>query len=180
MLFALFIISLIVPTAAFAAGGHGEVSYYSLIPAFANFFIIFGFILFKVKGSIRQAFVQKAEKYEQDLLEARKLFDEATQIEKDVLYALNNFDQEKAKIKQEVESDFEFYVQETRDNFDKALSQFSKDCDRRVQAEQENLQQSLCRDLVSEVTTQAKGELVADENSDAVFVNKFQSKEVRA
>lgn len=118
----LFLI-LLVTVNAFAAGnGHHDASIKDLIPPAINFFLLFGFLVFKLKAPVREMFIQKSEKITETLERANVKSKEAQVMLETQQKKIAGLDNEIRKIEETTEKE----IQQFKEKYSVEISNKSK------------------------------------------------------
>lgn len=154
----LIIIGITFVNVAFAAagGGYGEIHWTDIIHPWINFAIIFGFIGWKIKGMISDAFTKNAEEVESLYIVAEEK-DKEAQIKLDALR--KKFDQvesAKEKIIQNAMTDAEKFEAKYREEIESNIERLKREAANKVESEKNEMMRELNASLLEQVISKTK------------------------
>ncbi len=156
----LFFLFALCSSVVFAAGNgahHGSAA--DLIAPAVNFFILVGFLGFKLKNPIKQHFNEKSDTVEQTMKRASQRSAEAKAKLEEQNKKLKNVDSEMSNIQQRAKDEFvsfkNRYINETNQRIDK----IKIDAKAKIEADKNNLVASLNRELINKVISGAKDKI---------------------
>lgn len=154
-----------------AHGGHAPSPKDLIAPAF-NFIVLFGFLLYKIKGPMADFFNTKAKKVSEVLDRAQVKSKEAQ-----VLYDLNNkkvkdVEQEAANIQKTAEEDARRYAIECDKEAKDKTEKIRAEAFGRVEAEKRAMINQLNKELIDEVIMKSKKMIATDTNIKKDLTNK--------
>lgn len=155
-----------------AEEGHGAGHITDLIYPAINFTLLFGFIFFKVKKPLSDAFSSNSEEVENLFNMAEEKSKEA-QIKLDMyLKRIESLDSEMAKISRTADEDSEKFARTQKDETTQAIKRLKKDAQGKMESEKNEMVRNLNSSLLDQVIFKAKTEI----NSNSEFKSKATKK----
>lgn len=168
---------------ASSEGGHGAQAEHhgspmDLIAPAVNFFILFGFLIYKLKGPLAKFFDEKSKKISEVLdraqvksKEAQVLFDINTK-------KMNDVENEVSAISKNAEDDIKKFSKDIEKETQDKTEKLKSEAVQRIEAERKNFLNKLNQELVDDVVLKAKGFINNDLNMKKDLTNKMV-KEIR-
>lgn len=161
-----------------AAGGEHHVGPESLIAPAFNFIVLFGFIIYKIKAPMKNAFEQKAKKISEILDRAGVKAKEAQ-----VLLDINNkklteVDNEAAAIMKNTEEDAKKLAADSEHDIKEKTEKLKAEAISRVETEKKNMISDLNKELINDVMKKTKG-LISSNSVVQKTLNQKMAQEIR-
>ncbi len=167
----LIIISML-PTVTFAAGdGHG--SPIDLIPPAINFFLLFGFLVYKLKKPIQNAFIKKAKDISDSMDRANVKAKEAQaklEIQKNKLL---NLDKEIISLKESTEREVQSFEKRYKEEIDLKSMKLKQDAALKLEAERKANLNKMNTEMVDLIISSAKLKVKQDQGLKNKINNKI-------
>jgi F-type H+-transporting ATPase subunit b len=154
------LISQLIVAQSFAAGDtHGGGSPWDLKWAFLNVALLFGFLIWKQKGPMKEMFDKNAK-------DVSALYEYANGKERDAQIRLEslqkkmaNLDSEKKKIIEETNTDAQNFIKKNEEELSDYLGRIEKDVQVKLKTEKGSLERALNNSLIDEVISSAKKQI---------------------
>jgi F-type H+-transporting ATPase subunit b len=160
------------PTVTFAAGdGHG--SPIDLIPPAINFFLLFGFLVYKLKKPIQNAFIKKAKDISDSMDRANVKAKEAQaklEIQKNKLL---NLDKEIISLKESTEREVQSFEKRYKEEIDLKSMKLKQDAALKLEAERKANLNKMNTEMVDLIISSAKLKVKQDQGLKNKINNKI-------
>ena len=161
-------------TDVFAAGkGDGSVSDL-LFPAI-NFVILFGFIIFKYKGTLSKNYTKKSQELETLLNDAAEADKQASLKLEMLKRQFGEIDVTKKELEQKAEKNLNSFVEKIDIEAANKMSKLKDDCDSRFEQEKNNLDNKVNSQVLDLVIDNAKEIIVNDDSKKKTAAEKLVS-----
>jgi len=146
----------------YAAGGasHGHIT--DLIAPAVNFFLLFGFIAFKMKKPLSDMFTKKAT-------DVQELYDEAEEKNKEAQIKLDMYEKkmdqiesEKGEILKAAQRDSMDFEKTSQRETEAVIEKMKKDTDLKIESEKKQMIKTLSMGLIDQVINKAKESIKSD------------------
>ena len=173
----LVLLSLVILAPALNAAGdtHGGGSPFDLKWAFFNVALLFSFLIWKLKGPMKEMFDTNSK-------DVSELYEYANSKEKDAQIRLeslqkkmNNLESEKNKIVNETAHETKMFITKNETELDEYLVRIEKDVDVKLVTEKNVLERELNNNLVDEVIASAKKQIKASTDMSSKINNSMLS-----
>lgn len=171
------LLSFLIVTSAFAAGdgGHAGGSVADLLWPAVNFFLLFGFLIWRLKKPISNYFTNNA-------VEVQQIYEVAEEKDKEAEIKLGMYekkmdqlDSEIAKIHQEAEEDSETYEQKMKQQIKEDTQRLERDAALKIESEKEEMIRKLNSSLLDEVIKKTRDKVAQDKSLKEKATNKLIS-----
>ena len=156
--------TLFISTTAFASGGGGhDVSVMDLIPPAINFFLLLGFLIYKIKGPLSNYFTEKANLVEETVERANIKAKEAKIKMENQQNKMNNLKSTTGEIFTNADGDLKTFKVVYDKEIVAKIEKLQKDAVSKIEAEKKGLYEELNKEIIDEVLGKAKSLVKADQ-----------------
>lgn len=162
-------------TKAYASGGHGgaqHASISSLLAPVINVGILFGVLVWKLKGPLHKLFVSKAEEVGNTLERASLKSKEAQMMLDGETRKLNNLQTEVKSIHAQSENDVLVFEKSLSKETEDKTQKLKSDANLKIQADKKSMMDELNSELLNEVIKKTKSTIKTNKD----YQNKVSSK----
>lgn len=167
----LVIVNLLIMSFTANAAGAGHLT--DLIAPAVNFVLLFGFMIYKLKGPLSNYFVNKANKVQETFDRAQVKQKEADSKLKMYEEKVQRSDQEVQEILKKATSDSEEFASEYREYTKQRIDKLKVDANQRIKAEETAMVRNLNENLLNQVILNAKNKISSDKNNQKVISKKM-------
>ena len=171
-----YLLVLVLQSTVLAAGGGAGGHLSDLAVPALNFFIVFGFIFWKVKAPLKRMFDENAVKVK-ELVELAQERDKEAQIKLEMYEKkMSGVNSEVEGILKSAEGDSEAFEKEYLKEVAQNIEKISIDGENKLESEKNNMIKMLNATLLDEVISKAKGTLTSDKNLNSKTTSNILSK----
>ncbi len=169
-------LTVIFTNSVFAAGGGHGGSPMDLKWKLLNFFLLFGFIAFKIRKPVSEMFTKNAKEVEELFHYADKLDKEASKNLSEAETKLKNITNAKKAIQDEANTEASNFGKKYNLEIDEKIKKFKSDSELRLENDKNVMIGEIRKKLVDEVISKAKSSIAANSNHKNNITSKLLSK----
>lgn len=159
-----------------AAGGHHQPSVKDLIAPAVNFTLIFGFLIWKLKKPVAQAFARYAETVEEIFHQAKDNQRMAETRKAEVAEKMNGFEALKVSEKERLAEELNLFKVDTAKDTAEHIEKMKQDADARLEYEKQQLLRHMNNELVDKIIDEAKQGISSNPNIKKNITERLVSK----